>query len=88
MWRTRLVQELSDREEGYVRDGALIVGRPVAAVLSMIQGDLRPFDREPSHQFSGGLHLVRLILWVSHFPRDCSTKSTFSVVAPQGDCRV
>ena len=38
LWRTRLVQELADREEGYVQDGALIVGRPVSAVLSRIQG--------------------------------------------------
>jgi arylsulfatase len=34
IWRTRLVEELADREEGYVQDGRLVVGRPVSAVLS------------------------------------------------------
>ena len=36
-WRARLVQELADREEGYVQYGRLVVGRSVSAVLSMIQ---------------------------------------------------
>ena len=33
LWRARLAEELAGREEGYVQDGRLVVGRPVAAVL-------------------------------------------------------
>ena len=32
--RQALVRELTGREEGFVRDGALVAGRPVRAVLT------------------------------------------------------
>jgi len=34
LWRSRLVQELEGREEGYVQDGSLVVGRPAVPVLT------------------------------------------------------
>ena len=36
-WRARLIEELRDREEGYVQDGRLVTGRPVSAVLTVTQ---------------------------------------------------
>jgi arylsulfatase A-like enzyme len=33
LWRSRLVQELAGREEGYVQDGRLVIGRPVSPLL-------------------------------------------------------
>jgi arylsulfatase len=33
-WRQKLVQDLSDREEGFVADGELVTGRPVVTELS------------------------------------------------------
>jgi arylsulfatase len=35
-WRNRLIEELRDREEGFVEDGRLIPGRPVTPVLSKV----------------------------------------------------
>jgi arylsulfatase len=32
-WRTRLIQELAGREEGYVQEGRLVIGRPAGATL-------------------------------------------------------
>ena len=37
MWRSRLVRELTDREEGFTDGAVLIPGRPVTNVLSSIQ---------------------------------------------------
>jgi arylsulfatase A-like enzyme len=45
VWRARLVQELAGREEGYVQDGQLVVGRPATAVLSTVQGKDKTTDR-------------------------------------------
>lgn len=39
-WRSVLIRELEGREEGYVKDGSLIVGREPAAVLSHIRPTL------------------------------------------------
>ncbi|MCK8487943.1 arylsulfatase [Paenibacillus sp. MBLB2552] len=36
-WRSVLVQELKDREEGYVQDGRLVIGREPVAVLSHLR---------------------------------------------------
>ncbi|MFF1816163.1 sulfatase/phosphatase domain-containing protein [Kribbella sp. NPDC058245] len=33
-WRQKLVQDLSDREEGFVADGELVAGQPVVTELS------------------------------------------------------
>lgn len=33
-WRSRLVKALEGREEGYTRDGALVVGRPTQSILN------------------------------------------------------
>jgi arylsulfatase A-like enzyme len=33
-WRGKLIRELADREEGYVRDSRLVVGRPPQAILA------------------------------------------------------
>jgi arylsulfatase len=33
VWRERLIHELTGREEGYVQDGKLVVGRPPQAIL-------------------------------------------------------
>jgi len=33
MWRSRMVDALHDREEGFVKDGSLVPGRPVSPVL-------------------------------------------------------
>jgi arylsulfatase A-like enzyme len=38
-WRDALIQELADREEGFVADGRLVAGRPVRAYLSSLQTD-------------------------------------------------
>ncbi|RAR44693.1 arylsulfatase [Paenibacillus sp. MDMC362] len=35
-WRARLIQELEDREEGFVQDGKLMIGRKTVACLSHI----------------------------------------------------
>lgn len=37
-WRALLVRELEGREEGYVRQGRLVTGRPVSPVLSQVRG--------------------------------------------------
>jgi arylsulfatase len=34
LWRSRLIQDLTDREEGFVADGNLVTGRPVSPILS------------------------------------------------------
>jgi arylsulfatase A-like enzyme len=39
-WRTVLVDELSDREEGFVHDGELITGRPLHPCLSHLRKDV------------------------------------------------
>jgi arylsulfatase A-like enzyme len=33
LWRERLIQDLTGREEGFVADGKLVTGRPVTAIL-------------------------------------------------------
>ncbi len=37
IWRTRLVQQLTGREEGFVQDGSLVVGCPVRPILSKLR---------------------------------------------------
>ena len=34
LWRSRLIQDLTGREEGFVADGKLVTGRPVTAILN------------------------------------------------------
>jgi arylsulfatase len=34
LWRQRLIQDLTGREEGFVVDGDLVTGRPVTTILS------------------------------------------------------
>ena len=34
LWRNRLIQDLTGREEGFVANGNLVTGRPVTTMLS------------------------------------------------------